>query len=139
MFMKGTIAAGILAATLAFMPEAASAKTVVKVGVGGGSHPCLNRSHGRCNWGHNWHHGWRYRIYNPHIVYSYGGYNNGYYDRSRVGCGEAKAILHDHGFVKVRAINCGGKYHAFKARRGGHGFALKVSSWTGRVIVSARY
>lgn len=147
MFAKTTIAAGILAASLAFVPEAATAKTTVNVGIGGwgGGYYCGgHRRH--CGWGNNWHYGWRHHhyyrhhYYRPHVVYYYGGYNTGYYrpGLARVSCGEAKLILRDRGYGRIVATDCSGRYLTFRARRGGHSYVLRVNARSGGVVVLAR-
>ena len=141
MFAKTTIAAGILAASLAFLPEAATAKTTVNVGIGGwgGNHYCWRHRH-RCGWGNNWHNNWRQQHYRPRVVYYYGGYNTGYYrpGPARIGCGEAKLILRDRGYGRIVATDCSGKYLTFHARRGGHAYVLRVNARSGGVVVLAR-
>lgn len=137
MFAKGIIAAGILAASLAFMPETAAAKTVVKVGVNGGwVNGCWASRHRHCGWRHNWHYGWRYRHYNPRIIYYSNVYDPG---PSRLDCRDAADLLRDSGFSKIRPTDCAGKYLSFKARRAGHYFVLRVNSWTGNIVVVARH
>lgn len=145
MFAKATIAAGILAASLAFVPNAATAKTTVNVAIGGwGGNPCWHNRY-RCGWGDNWHNNWRRHYHRPHVVYFYGGYDNGYYppayyppQPARIGCGEARLILRDRGFGRIVPLDCGGRYMIFRARRGGHAFVLRVNAWSGGVVVLSR-
>ena len=152
MFAKGAIAVGALAAALALLPGTALAGTHVNVGIGlggwgGGGGWCFH--HHACGMGHpGW--GWRHRFY-PNVAFYGGGgyygdgyYGGGYYDDayqppvSRIGCGEAKAILADHGFSTIHAIKCGGAFDVFDARRGSHHYVVKVDASTGGIVPVSR-
>lgn len=138
MFRKGTIAAGILAAVLAFPPEAALAKTKVHIGIGGGSDRCFNYPYSAgCRYG--------YGYYNPTVGYGYGYYNPpvGYYAPyyvpsqryryARISCGEAREIVKDHGYRNVRTRNCGGPTSSFTGVKRGNLWLVKVNTRNGRL------
>lgn len=134
MFTRGIIAASILAAGLALLPGAASAKTNLYIGVGPGwGHGCYDYPFGDC--------GYRNR-YRPHRYY-YDDYDYDYdyddFDRSRISCSEAKEIVRDSGYRNVKTVDCGGKSHTFKARKRDHSYRLRVSARSGRVTVISRY
>ncbi|MGH6819918.1 MAG: hypothetical protein ACREDU_03535, partial [Methylocella sp.] len=64
MFIKGSIAAGVMAAVLAFAPEAAMAKTKIHIGIGAGSDYCFHRPYWpACRFGYGY--GYRFGYYRP--------------------------------------------------------------------------
>lgn len=134
MLIKGTIAAGVLAAALAFLPGAASAKTNLYIGVGPGwGGDCYDSYYGECGYD-------PYRRH-PRRDYYYDDDRHDYddeYDRSRVSCSEAKQIVRDSGYRRVKTLSCGGKSHTFRALRRDHVYRIKVGARTGRVVVISR-
>jgi hypothetical protein len=54
--------------------------------------------------------------------------------RYRVGCGEGRAIVRDHGFRRVRTLECRGRSYTYLGRRHGDDFKVMISARTGRVI-----
>lgn len=136
MFVKGTLAAGILAAVLAFAPEAATAKTKVQIGIGGGSDWCFHHPYSAsCRYGHGY--------YRPPVGYGYYNPPVGYYDpyylptpryrHARISCGEAREIVKDHGYRKVRTRNCGGPASSFVGVKNGGLWLVKVNTRNGRL------
>jgi hypothetical protein len=133
MILKGTLVAGLVAAVLAFAPASASADTNVRIGVGFGFHPggvCAGHYSNRC---------WpRYRrghwvpYYYPYRTYRY---SPAYYGFS---CREARWILSEYGFNRVRSERCGGRYHVFIGWRNGHPHLITLRRSNG-AIVSVRH
>ncbi|MBC8036536.1 MAG: hypothetical protein H7X89_04905 [Rhizobiales bacterium] len=130
MFVKGTVAAGMMAAVLAFMPEAALAKTKVHIGIGGGSDWCFH---------HPYSTGCRNRYYEPPISYypapRYPAprYLPPRWHSSRISCGEAREIVRDHGYRQVRTRNCGGPTSSFVGVKRGNLWLVKVNTRNGRI------
>lgn len=60
--------------------------------------------------------------------------------RSTLTCSEARRIILYEGYRNIRTMNCGGKYHAFTARKRGAKYQvnLKVRATTGRIVVIGR-
>jgi hypothetical protein len=56
----------------------------------------------------------------------------------RVSCSEARDILEDRGFQKIRTVACGGRYHSFKARWKGKVYRLAVSRSSGNIVSMKR-
>jgi hypothetical protein len=52
----------------------------------------------------------------------------------RVSCGEGRAIVRDHGFRRVRTMECRGRTFTYLGRRHGDTFKVLVSSRTGRIV-----
>lgn len=100
MFTKVLVAAAALtAAVVTTVP--AQADTNISVGFG---------------WGGGFHDPDYYPGYYPIYGGGYGG----------VSCGEAKQIVKSHGFYKVYATDCGGKYMHFKGKKKGNMYSIKV-------------
>lgn len=142
MLVKGTIAATVLAATLAFMPAAATAKTKIHIGIGAGSDYCFHRPYSSaCRFGHGYGYGYNYGYgygygygyYHPPIGY----YAPHYYQPPRhvyrISCGQAKEIVRDHGYRNVRTRDCGGRINSFIGRKSGHLWLVRVDTRSGRI------
>ena len=54
-------------------------------------------------------------------------------DDDYTNCDEAKDIVREEGFRKVRLIACGGRYHVFSARRDGIRYQVKVNRRSGEL------
>jgi hypothetical protein len=66
----------------------------------------------------------------------YGGdnYDEDYdYRRRRISCCEARALVRDRGYIRVRNVSCGGRIHAFKAFRRGTLWLVTVNARTGNI------
>lgn len=131
MFVKGTVVATIMAAALAFMPQTASAKTNINIGIGIGAGYgwCYNHPYALgCGFGYRHRHfyprfyPWFYPQYYPPVY------------QLRISCGEARQIVANHGFRKVRARSCGGKVDSFYGWRGGHPWLVKVNTRNGGIL-----
>jgi hypothetical protein len=144
MFTKGSIAAAVMVAALALMPQAASAKTTIQFGVGinSGGNWCYGHPYSAgCGYGYRPY----YRPYYPPppVVY-YGGYYDGgyrdYYDDgpSRLSCNGARNLLFDHGFHNLRSLDCDGRYYSFRGVRGSHLYVVRVNSRTGNIAIISR-
>jgi hypothetical protein len=55
------------------------------------------------------------------------------YRRRRISCGEARALVRDRGYIRVRNVSCGGRIHAFKAFRRGTLWLVTVNARTGNI------
>jgi hypothetical protein len=129
MILKGTLAAGLIAAVLAFAPTPASADTNVRIGIGFGNWPG-----GACA-GHfsNRQRCWpRYR--RGHWVPYYYPYR-GYYAPARYGfnCNEARWIVREHGFTRISTERCG-RIHVFVGWRNGHPHLIRIRRANGAII-----
>lgn len=51
----------------------------------------------------------------------------------RLSCGEARRIVRNHGYRRVRAIDCSGNRYTFHAMRGGEWYRIRMRSRTGRI------
>jgi hypothetical protein len=49
----------------------------------------------------------------------------------RVTCAEAKDIVEDRGYSRVKTLSCGGVNYKFRALRGGKAYVIRVSRRTG--------
>lgn len=60
--------------------------------------------------------------------------------RGTLTCSEARRIILYEGYRTIRTVQCGGKYHAFTARKWGakHPVNLKVRATTGKIVVIGR-
>jgi len=138
MLVKGTIAATVLAAVLAFMPTVATAKTKVQVGISAGSDWCFHHPYAAgCGYGHGY-----YRppieYYRPPIShYQRPRYLPPRWHNARLSCGEAREIVKDRGYRKVRTRNCGGPTSSFIGVKRGNLWLVKVNTRNGR-LASAR-
>jgi hypothetical protein len=140
MALKTIIAAGLAAATFAFMPVSpAEAKTKIIIGIGTpgygygyGNNYCYNHPR-RCG-------GWAPR---PHYylcaappsglrLYDYAPV------RHKLSCGAARNLVDHSGFNKVKATECNGKVYTFRASKKGHRYVVKVNSVTGRIVGTGR-
>jgi hypothetical protein len=139
MFFKGSIAAVILAAALAVMPQQASAKTTVHVGIG------INTGHSWCSYHPydrgcgGWGYGprpyyWRPYYAPPPVIY----YDRDYDTPDRLSCREARGILVDHGFHDLTALDCTGRYYSFRGIRGSFRYVVEVNSWNGNIVTVSR-
>lgn len=134
MILKGTLAAALVAAVISFAPAPAKADTDVRIGIGFGywpGGPCAG------------HYGNRYRCWPRYrggywVPYYYPyrhRYAPAYYGYS---CREARWILREQGFRRIRAERCGGRYHVFIGWRNGHPHLIRVRRSNG-AIVSVRH
>lgn len=124
---RTTLAAGMMAASMAAFAGAADAKTSVHIGVGIG---VPGWSDERCYWDYDG----RYcdMIYRPPGFIEPPRYHYpDYY--GRVSCREARQIVREEGFRRVRTESCGGKYHRFIGYRYGEPYLIKVRSRTGEI------
>lgn len=120
--LKNFLMAAGLAAGFSLSPQVAEAKVKVHIGVGQpGGYCYYNYDPFRCD-------GYGYYSRPEHFV-PHPGY--GYQDR--VSCHEARWIVRERGFRDVRTTNCGGKLHAFIAKKRGGIFRVKVYSRNGRI------
>lgn len=136
MFAKGTVTAAVMAAVLSFMPEAAIAKTKVQIGIGGGSDWCFHHPYSAgCRYGHGYYHppvGYGY--YDPPVDYYVPDYYpTPRYRHARISCGEAREIVKDHGYRKVRTRNCGGPTSSFVGVKRGDLWLVKINTRNGRL------
>lgn len=136
MVAKGTIAAGIMAAALAFMPEAATAKTNIRIGIGAGPGWCFSHPYAPgCGYGYGYGYGYYPPIGFYHRPYYRGYYEPNYYYAPRYGisCGEAKQIVRDSGFRNVRTRSCSGTTNSFTGVKRGNLWLVKVNTRNGRI------
>jgi hypothetical protein len=111
MFTKILVAAAALtAAVVMTAPAQAKNHFDVSVGIGLGGF-----------YGDDYYGGGYYPVY--------GGYDS--YDG--VSCWKAKKILQNHGFYKVHATDCGGKYMHFMAKKDGYKVYVTVNRW-GKIV-----
>jgi hypothetical protein len=52
----------------------------------------------------------------------------------RIGCGEGRAIVRNHGFYRVRPVECDGRTYTYIGRRHGETFQVLLSARSGRII-----
>jgi hypothetical protein len=121
MFKKILLAAS-LAVAFAVSAQVAEAKVKVVIGIGQpGGYCYYNYDPFRCgDYGYYPRPGY----FVPHPSYGYG---------DRVSCSEARWIVRERGFRDVRTASCGGKTHAFIARKKGGVFRIDVYSRNGRI------
>jgi hypothetical protein len=62
----------------------------------------------------------------PYWSYGIGSY--------RIGCGEGRAIVREHGFYRVRPVECDGRTYTYIGRRHGETFQVLLSARSGRII-----
>jgi hypothetical protein len=129
MLLKGTLAAGLVAAVLAFAPTPASADTNVRIGVGFGNWPggvCAGHYGNRQRCWPRYRGGRWVPYYYPY---------NGYYAPARYGfsCNEARWIVREHGFSRVRAERCG-RIHALVGWRNGYPYLIRVLRANGAIV-----
>ena len=60
--------------------------------------------------------------------------------RSTLTCSDARRVIRYEGYRNIRILKCGGKYHAFTARKPGAKYQvnLKVRATTGKIVVVGR-
>jgi hypothetical protein len=135
MILKGTLAAAMVAALVAFSPAPAKADTDIRIGIGfgyWGGGVCgggYYRPGYRC-WPRYYGGRWTPYWYPGHIRYA-----PAYYGFS---CREARWIVREYGFRNIRAENCRGRVYTFIGWRGGHPHLIKVRRGNG-AIVSVRH
>ena len=136
MFKQTVIAASALvAAVFAFQPQQAQAGTKVRVHIGV---PAITFYSGHRHHYRGYRH--HYRGHRHHYR-SYGHYGRPAYvprQYTRVGCRQAKRILQGRGFRDIRSRDCYGARYIFKARRHGHWWLVRVSSYNGQVLGAQR-
>lgn len=125
---KGTLAAGVVAATMAAFAGAADAKTNVQIGIGIGVPGWGND---RCYWEFDD----RYcdRGYRPSGFIEPPRYYDPPRGYGRVSCREARQIVREEGFRRVRTESCGGKYHRFIGFQDGEPYLIRVRSRNGAI------
>jgi len=134
MLVKGTIAATMLAAALALMPTAATAKTKIHIGIGAGSDYCFHRPYSTaCRFGHGYGYGYGYDYYHPPIGYYYTPRYLPPRYSYRISCGQAKEIVRDRGYRNVRTRDCGGRTNSFIGKKSGHLWLVRVDTRSGRI------
>lgn len=52
---------------------------------------------------------------------------------NRISCGEARGILRDRGYNRIRTRECQGRTYTFRARKNGRNFVVYVNSRSGGV------
>jgi hypothetical protein len=52
----------------------------------------------------------------------------------RVSCAQAKNIVRDRGYLKVRVASCGVQVHSFAGLRKGHQYLIKVNGYNGDIL-----
>jgi hypothetical protein len=68
--------------------------------------------------------------------YGYGVYGDGSYrpyHRRKLSCWRARQLVRDHGFRRVRTIECSGRVYTFRGIRRGHPVIIKVDARFGRI------
>jgi len=105
MFAKKALYAAALAMPLALAAQPASADDVdVHLGIGVGT---------------------------PHY-YGYGVYPDGYFPhRRKMSCWQARQLVRDRGFRRVRTLECNGRVYTFRALRRGKPVLISVNARTG--------
>jgi hypothetical protein len=60
--------------------------------------------------------------------------------RNTLTCSDARRVIRYEGYRNIRTIKCGGKYHAFTARKRGVNYLvnLNVRATTGKIVVVGR-
>ena len=126
MFRKILMAAS-LATAFSLSTHAAEAKVKVFLGVGGPDYCYRYYNPVRCGGGYGYYP-------DPGFYDPYPGFYDPYPDfYDRVSCNEARWIVRERGFRDVRTTSCGGKFHAFIAKKRGGIFRIKVYSRDGRI------
>ena len=132
MFSKGTVVASAMAAALAFMSTTASAKTNfdVNVNIGAGHGWCYYHPRA-CGYddGPGYGFGYGYGYYPRHFYYP------PRYQNFRISCGEAKQIVRNRGFYKVRTQSCGRHVDTFVGWKSGKRWLIEVGTQRGNVRV----
>lgn len=113
MFTKFLVAAAALtAAAVATVPAQAKTNIDVNVGLGFG---------GGYGGGYGYGDGYYGGGYGYYPVYG-GGYGG-------ISCMKARKIVQNHGFYKVKAVDCSGKHMRFNAKQSGDWYRVKVNRW----------
>ena len=132
MLMKGTLAASLMAAALAFSPASAEAKTKVHIGIGVGGWPshCIDyRWDGYCGPGYGYYYDGRYYDDPPPYYYERRRYRD-----ANISCGEARQILRDRGYRRISSRDCGGRTYVFTAVKRGNLYRIEIRSRNGAVV-----
>ncbi len=126
MLIKGSLAALLMAATVAFSPVVAEAKTKVHINIGvGWPDQCIEqRWDGYCGPEYGYYRDGRYYDEPPPA----------YYRDNNVSCGEARQILRDRGFRRVTSRKCGGGTYVFTAVKHGNLYRIAVRARNGAVV-----
>jgi hypothetical protein len=125
MNLKSLFIAGAAALTLGLSAMSSSAKADVFIGFGlGGSDYCQSHYDRRCR-GFN-----RFDRF-----YGYERYDLFY----RMTCKEARWMLDERGYNRVKPRACGARYHVFSAIRKGLKVLVKVSAQNGRIVSVNRF
>ncbi len=66
----------------------------------------------------------------PRYYNDYPRHRRGY---NRISCGEARSILRDRGYHRIRTRECSGRTYSFRANRNGRTFVMYVNSRNGNV------
>jgi hypothetical protein len=53
------------------------------------------------------------------------------YRRRRISCGQARALVRDRGYIRVRMIDCGRRVHRFSGFRRGRLWLVTVNAFNG--------
>lgn len=143
MALKTTLAAGLAAITMLFMPVgAAEAKTKIVIGIGIGTPGLGGYYCGKHNWrcrSHPYVGGYYVKPRLPLIYYGGGYYGGGYNVGGRkLSCAAARNIVDHSGYNKVKANDCSGKVYSFVASRKGHRVLVRVNARNGNIISSNR-
>jgi hypothetical protein len=71
----------------------------------------------------------------PYYGYSAYRYDDNFYpyQRRRLSCFQARELVRDRGFRRVRVIECNGRVYTFRAIRRGHVVQVQVNSRTGAI------
>lgn len=120
--LKQTIiaAAAVVASVVAFQPvEKAEARVNIGVGIGIPGYYGGGYAPGYYGGGYGYY-APRPRYYAPR---RYG----------RISCGSARRIVRNHGYYRVRAVDCSGSRYTFHAKRGGVWYRLRLKSHSGRI------
>lgn len=133
MALKTTLAAGLAALTLLFVPmSAAEAKTKVKIGIaiGGWNQTCWGAHGYRCGWRHKPNYLYYKHRHRPAFYY----YEDYSPVRGKMSCSAARHLVDNSGFNGVKTSECKGKVYTFKARKKGHNYVVKVNAVARRII-----
>jgi hypothetical protein len=71
----------------------------------------------------------------PH-TYGYGVYGDDFYSpfhRRKLSCWQARRLVREVGFRRIRTVECNGRIYTFRGFRRGHAFVIKVNARTGAV------
>lgn len=119
MKMQSLFIAGAAALTIGLSAFSTSAKADVFIGIGIGQPGYCDSYYDR-------------RCHNPRLFNRYD--DDRYELFYRMTCKEARWMLDERGYNRVKAKICGGRYHVFTALRKGHKLLVKVSAQNGRIV-----